>query len=468
MFDYFQGLLEGSSAFFNEKLEITILEKGKDADGTHFLKVKLKTEKEDLIKKSYAVSRIFSFGILKSVSLKTAIPAGVVVFLIAWLLQGIDPLLKAAILGVTSLLITQFVSYHVNKPVDGIVEELNELGKLNFDRNVQVKTGDKYEETFSSVTSIKENMKSDFIMFKGGMDDIHNFNLKFKTVVQKLTGVSEVIAQAVQEVAEGATHQAEETERSVAVLNDNISTLNAISREEIERKDHLEAAVSDIESSFHELVEVSTSLNFVKESFASVNIQGEELASKVTDIIQIVSAVEAIAEQTNLLALNASIEAARAGEHGRGFAVVAEEVRKLAEDSKGAVNTINTSLKTFVSDVNNMIVKVSDQYKQLEESNDTLTEVSSSNQAATSKIKGVASGIAEISDRLSYETEKINQVFENMHTLAAIAEENSASAQEMSANVTEFSEQLSDFDMYIDELGLLSKNLQSELKRYKI
>ena len=177
---------------------------------------------------------------------------------------------------------------------------------------------------------------------------IHNFNLKFKGVVTKLTEVSDTIAETVQEVAEGAQHQAEETERSVSILSDNIKTLNDISKEEIERKGLLEHAVVNIEATFNDLLGVSNKLNGVKESFSEVNHQGQQLASKVNDIIHIVSAVEAIAEQTNLLALNASIEAARAGEHGRGFAVVAEEVRKLAENSKKAVNTINSSLNQFV------------------------------------------------------------------------------------------------------------------------
>lgn len=77
--------------------------------------------------------------------------------------------------------------------------------------------------------------------------------------------------------------------------------------------------------------------NKVTEAADVVNTLGE----KSGEIGQIVALITDIAEQTNLLALNAAIEAARAGEQGRGFAVVAEEVRKLAEQSRGAAGKIS-------------------------------------------------------------------------------------------------------------------------------
>ncbi len=64
-----------------------------------------------------------------------------------------------------------------------------------------------------------------------------------------------------------------------------------------------------------------------------------------TSISNVVASINAVAEQTNLLALNASIEAARAGEHGKGFAVVAEEIRKLANQTKGATHEIHETLR---------------------------------------------------------------------------------------------------------------------------
>jgi hypothetical protein len=65
----------------------------------------------------------------------------------------------------------------------------------------------------------------------------------------------------------------------------------------------------------------------------------EKLDHVGRSIERILRVIGGIAKQTNMLSLNATIEAARAGEAGRGFAVVAQEVRKLANDTRNAIES---------------------------------------------------------------------------------------------------------------------------------
>lgn len=466
MFEYFQGLLDGAAEYFNEKMELEVLDRSQLSDGRHQMVMKIKVEKGTKVYKNFGATKLLSFGFIRYAPLKIAFAPAVAATLVTGF--GSGDWLIGAITGAVTLAIGIGTSRIVWSPTIETINELEQMKNLKFDSDTVISTGDKYEEIFDQINNVKNTLREDFILFKGGVDDIHNFNQKFKDVADNMTEVSDVISTNVQEVAEGAIHQATETEKSVGILSGNIEMLNALSEEEIERKDSLESAVNNIEESFKELQEVAVNLNDIREKFAGVNDLGQDLSTKVQDIITIVSTVESIAEQTNLLALNASIEAARAGEHGRGFAVVAEEVRKLAEDSKDAVNTINSNLNLFTEEVNRMVTEVADQFVALEEGNQKLHTVAENNRAATDQISDVAEGIVELSLRLQTETQKVSEVFENMHTLAAIAEENSASSQEMSANVQQFTQQLQDFADYIVELEKLSVNLKTELKKYHL
>lgn len=79
------------------------------------------------------------------------------------------------------------------------------------------------------------------------------------------------------------------------------------------------------------------------------------LGEESKEILGIIQVITGISQQTNILALNASIEAARAGERGKGFAVVAEEIQKLAEQTKRAVDDIGNIVTESVHNTDNAV-----------------------------------------------------------------------------------------------------------------
>lgn len=468
LIDYFLGLVVGVGVHFNEKIDAKVLERKVENDGTSVARIQLTFEKGTKTVHNYRFSKFLSLGFLRTLPGKITFIPSLLSALFIFLVNGTDSLLLLIGVPVFFFLSSLLTGAVVFQPVMQVDEQLKKIGDLHFRDDVVISSNDALERTYDSIVTVKENLREEITYLKGGLDDLYSFSGKFSKVAQNLGEVGDLISKAVQEVAEGATHQAEETENSVSILSDNIDILNTISQKELEGKESLELAVGKIEDSFKDLENVAMRLTQVKNNFEKVNTQGNELSRKVSDIVTIVSTVESIAEQTNLLALNASIEAARAGEMGRGFSVVAEEIRKLAEDSKMAVNTINSSLNEFTEGVNFMVRQVNDQFIELENGTQTMIDVTQENKAAANQVSNVSLTIAEISVKLSEETGKINSVFENMHTLAAIAEENSATSQEMSANVTSFSTEIVKLTENIGELEKVVLFLKDELRRYQV
>ncbi|MGE8004647.1 protoglobin domain-containing protein [Lysinibacillus sp. NPDC093216] len=130
-------------------------------------------------------------------------------------------------------------------------------------------------------------------------------------------------------------------------------------------------------------------IQVILQSVNSLEVTMNQLRTSSQKISEIVGLVTGIADQTNLLALNASIEAARAGEHGKGFAVVAEEVRKLAEETKNAVQNVSHLIKETESNITTMSNSVINVDQKIQHSVDTQNSLSKSFNDIADAVSGI-------------------------------------------------------------------------------
>lgn len=463
LFDYFLGLIDGSSEHFNEKLEIVELDRKSD-----YLELKIKFEKDIYYKKVYFLNRILSLGIFRSLPVKISLVPSLILTLSSMLLFGPVNIIKSLILGAGAFIITDIIASLLLRPINYIENALTQLEESDYIEDTEILTGDILEDVYKKINKHKKLVTTDFVGFKGVTDEMDNFVSKINTISSNMRDSSDGISDVIEQLANTSVTQSENTQETVAILNDNVETLKSIVNVENKNKLKLEESVDRIENSNNNIEETSNNLFSIIESFEAVKNKGSNLAEKAKDINNIVSIVSDISEQTNLLALNASIEAARAGEAGKGFAVVADEVRKLAEETKRAVEEINSNLIYFVNEIKGLVNNIDVQYNVLQGERGNLQNVKKLSLEATESVKDVADSMIKTIDELNNESQAISSIYGKMESLAAISEENSASSEEVSAEVASFVNSLQLLMNNIDQFKHMTSGFKQDLKKYKI
>jgi methyl-accepting chemotaxis protein len=130
---------------------------------------------------------------------------------------------------------------------------------------------------------------------------------------------------------------------------------------------------------------IATSIGEFAELTAMVQRLGGQLtnfSAAMDQVRRTTQIIDGIARTTNMLALNAAIEAEKAGDAGKTFAVVAAEVKKLASDTRRAIDEIGITMDSltdegaaFVSEIQSGMARSKQAETGFARINDTVAQV---------------------------------------------------------------------------------------------
>lgn len=260
-------------------------------------------------------------------------------------------------------------------------------------------------------------------------EDASSRSLQLQSSAEEVASSMDHLFQSVEKTSSSTT----EMNAAMNEMSQRADVLGGISDEVLSFVAELDAMVKELRSSSHATAEISRKVREDAEAGgAAVNrtLEGISITQELTDgtarvmgdlqgsvgqIGQIVVVIEEITNRTNLLALNAAIIAAQAGEHGTGFSVVADEIRELAERTRGSTKEIATIIKAVQTGSRNAVARINEGVVRVRETVDLAHGAASSLQ----KIGGSANQSHEMATRISRGLEEQGKASRHLHEVTS-------------------------------------------------
>lgn len=357
------------------------------------------------------------------------------------------------------------------RPVVMLDEIINRMSQLDVRQNETLdrlaKRSDEFGVMSKAIQGLQQQLDQTVVTIKGQSEKLFSSS---DTMMKSATNMSETtsqVDQAVSDIAQGATSQADSTQKAtdtvvrigemIEAATAAVAQLDTVSKQMTEAQNTASGILNDLD-------EINKQTTDAVDEIARQTDQTNESAAKIQEVTSLISS---IAEETNLLSLNASIEAARAGEAGRGFAVVAEEIGKLAEQSNQSAKQIEDIIAQLVAD-SSRSVRTMETVREI--TSRQSEDIGKTNEAFGKITEGIAASnacVSNISNQMRDMDLARAEVVDTVENLSAIAEENAASTQESSASVTQINEIAGDIRESSGNLRDIAEVLRNNMNEFK-
>lgn len=369
---------------------------------------------------------------------------------------------SVVVVMLATCIIIAIIAMNLIKTIKSCVDSVVTMESGNLNVKAEVGFFDKGDELGMLADSVNRMAER----FRKIIGEIRSSSDVMKGNADTLAGVAvsthssiDEVSRAIEDVANGATSQASDTQDAavnIDAMNTSIESIVSGINELASAADSAHNTSEEAKKAMQDLIHINEE---TKASVEKIVGQSEVNVSAAARIQEVVNVISDIASQTNLLSLNASIEAARAGEQGKGFSVVALEVGKLADSSSKSAAEIEEIIKELVqniSETSDLTTVLSHNTKQqidkLQSTRRDFDGVVQNVNLMFEKTMGVQNEIAKINEI----RRKIEEIIDN---LSAVSEENAASSEETTASTTMVVQSMQQLNASTQEISALATEL---------
>lgn len=357
------------------------------------------------------------------------------------------------------------------KPIEKATKMIVTISELDFtDREkLQASLDNRKDETgvmAKAIGTLRQELAEVIRSISGQSVELHDASNVMNNSAQETSQSVEQVEKAINEIAQGATSQAQETQTAT----ENVILMGNMIEEADSEVEKLRTNARSMRDSGDKALGILKELNEInqktKEAVQTIYEQTNMTNESALKIKEATDIITDIAEETNLLSLNASIEAARAGEQGRGFAVVASQIQKLAEQSNDSARQIADIINLLITDSEKTVETMEDVKAVIELQNEhvmntgkAFMEVKAGIDISVESVRAITS----VTKQLDEARVKVVDVVQN---LTAIAEENAASTEETSASASEVGAIMGTISDNAQQLNTIANELKNSIKQF--